>query len=118
MPDAVALERILDELPAKPFLVGDRGVSMSLAGVQEKLPVFVDEDGATSIPIDGTPSTHIMKPDTKRLAGSAENEAFCLALAGACGPEAAEATVGLAGKCRYLLLERYVRFHRSARPDP
>ncbi len=84
VPDAVALERILDELPAKPFLVGERGVSMSLAGVQEKLPVFVDEDGAISIPVDGTPSTHILKPDTKRLAGIVENEAFCLALARAC----------------------------------
>lgn len=31
---------------------------MSLAGVQEKLPVFVDEDGVISIPVDGTPSTH------------------------------------------------------------
>jgi len=109
-PDAVALERILDELPAKPFLVGEHGVSMSLAGVQEKLPVFVDEDGAISIPIDGTPSTHILKPDTKRLAGSVENEAFCLALARACGIEAAEATIGVAGKRRYLLVKRYDRF--------
>jgi serine/threonine-protein kinase HipA len=27
------LEKILNELPAKPFLVGEDGVSMSLAGV-------------------------------------------------------------------------------------
>jgi serine/threonine-protein kinase HipA len=79
---------------------------MSLAGVQEKLPVFVDEDGAISIPVDGTPSTHILKPDTKRLAGSA----LCLALARACRLEAAEATVGIAGKRRYLLVKRYDRF--------
>lgn len=110
VPDAEALERILDELPAKPFLVGERGVSMSLAGVQEKLPVFVDESGAISIPVDGTPSTHILKPDTKRLAGSVENEAFCLALARACGLETAEATVGIVGKRRYLLVKRYDRF--------
>lgn len=110
VPDAVALERILDELPAKPFLVGERGVSMSLAGVQEKLPVFMDEGGAISIPVDGTPSTHILKPDSKRLAGSVENEAFCLALARACGLDAAEATIGIAGKRRYLLVKRYDRF--------
>lgn len=110
IPDEEALERILNELPAKPFLVGDHGVSMSLAGVQEKLPVFVDEKGAISIPIDGTPSTHIIKPDTRRLAGSVENEAFCLALARACGLEAAEATIGVAGKRRYLLVKRYDRF--------
>lgn len=80
--------------------------------VQEKLPVFVDDDRRISIPVDGTPSTHILKPDTKRLAGSVENEAFCLALARACGleaAEAAEATVGVAGKRRYLLVTRYDR---------
>ena len=110
VPDAVALERILNELPAKPFLVGERGVSMSLAGVQEKLPVFVDEGGGISIPVDGTPSTHILKPDTRHLAGSVENEAFCLALARACGLEAADATIGVSGKRRYLLVKRYDRF--------
>ncbi len=57
-----------------------------------------------------TPSTHILKPDTKRLAGSVENEAFCLALARACGLEAAEATIGMAGNRRYLLVKRYDRF--------
>ncbi|OWV78090.1 phosphatidylinositol kinase [Rhizobium sp. R635] len=110
IPGGETLERILNELPAKPFLVGERGVSMSLAGVQEKLPVFVDEGGAISIPVDGTPSTHIIKPDTRRLAGSVENEAFCLALARACGLDAAEATIGIAGKRRYLLVKRYDRF--------
>lgn len=110
VPDAQALERILNELPAKPFLVGERGVSMSLAGVQEKLPVFVDDEGRISIPVEGTPSTHILKPDTKRLAGSVENEAFCLALARACGLDAAEATIGITGKRRYLLVKRYDRF--------
>jgi len=108
--DATALERIVNELPAKPFLVGERGVSMSLAGVREKLPVYVADGGVISIPVDGTPSTHILKPDTKRLAGSVENEAFCLALARACGLEAAEATIGGAGERRYLLVKRCDRF--------
>ena len=85
IPDEESLERIPNELPATPFLVGERGVSMSLAGVQEKLPVLVNEDGRISILIDGTPSTYIIKPDSRRLAGNVENEAFCLALAQACG---------------------------------
>lgn len=110
IPDEDALERILNELPTKPFLVGERGVSMSLAGVQEKLPVFVEENGSISIPVDGTPSTHIIKPDTRGLAGSVENEVFCLALARACGLEAAEGTIGIAGKRRYLLVKRNDRF--------
>lgn len=110
IPDEQALQRIIDELPEKPFLVGERGVSMSLAGVQEKLPVHRDEAGDLSIALDGSPSTHIIKPDTRRLAGSVENEAFCLALARACGLEAAEAEIGVAGERRYLLVKRYDRF--------
>ena len=110
VPDDAALERILNELPTRPFLAGERGVSMSLAGVQEKLPVFVDDAGGIAIPVDGTPSTHILKPDTKRLWGSVENEAFCLSLARACGLEAAEASTGKAGSRRYLLVRRYDRF--------
>ena len=39
------LERIIEDLPNKPFLVGEEGVSMSLAGVQSKLAVAVDEGG-------------------------------------------------------------------------
>lgn len=108
--DEGSLERIIDELPAKPFLVGEHGVSMSLAGVQDKLPIFLDEDGRIAIPIDGSPSTHILKPDTARLFGSVENEAFCLKLANACGLDAAEAEIGHAGKRRYLLVRRYDRF--------
>src|SRR5215468_4250447 len=37
------LERLLDDLPNKPFLVGEAGVSMSLAGAQTKLAAAVDE---------------------------------------------------------------------------
>lgn len=109
VPDEAALERILNELPERPFLVGEQGVSMSLAGVQDKLPVFLGEDGKIAIPVDGTPSTHILKPDIKRLAGSVQNEAFCMTLAKLCGLETAEVTTGKAGKRDYLLVERYDR---------
>lgn len=109
VPDEDTLERILNELPERPFLVGEQGVSMSLAGVQDKLPVYIGEDGKIAIPVDGTPSTHILKPDIKRLAGSVQNEAFCMTLAKLCGLETAEVTTGKAGKRGYLLVERYDR---------
>src|SRR5262249_5124826 len=60
-------ERIIVELPNKPFLVGDEGVSMSLAGVQSKLAVAVDDMGRICVPLEGSPSTHILKPDAERL---------------------------------------------------
>lgn len=109
VPDEAALERILNELPERPFLVGEQGVSMSLAGVQDKLPVYLDEDGRIAIPVDGTPSTHILKPDIRRLAGSVQNEAFCMTLAKLCGLGTAEVTTGRAGKRDYLLVKRYDR---------
>ena len=74
------LESIIEELPNKPFLVGDDGVSMSLAGAQTKLAVALDEAGRVCIPMNGSPSTHILKPDTQRLFGGVQNEAFCLTL--------------------------------------
>lgn len=107
--DVPALERIIDELPERPFLIGERGVSMSLAGVQDKLPVYIDYEGRIGIPVDGTPSTHILKPDIKRLAGSVTNEAFCMILARLCGLDVAEVTMGRAGTRDYLLVRRYDR---------
>ncbi|WP_296598813.1 type II toxin-antitoxin system HipA family toxin [Phenylobacterium sp.] len=102
------LERIIEELPAKPFLVGEDGVSMSLAGAQEKLPL-ARQDGGLGIPINGAPSTVILKPDNPRLAGSVQNEALCMVLARRCGLPVAPVTTGVAGKRAYLLVDRYDR---------
>jgi serine/threonine-protein kinase HipA len=103
-----SLERIIEELPAKPFLVGDDGVSMSLAGAQEKLPLALVH-GVLAVPVNGAPSRHILKPDNPRLAGSVQNEALCMVLARRCGLPVAEITTGLAGARSYLLVERYDR---------
>ncbi|MDE0520336.1 MAG: type II toxin-antitoxin system HipA family toxin [Boseongicola sp.] len=104
------LERILNELPAKPFLVGEEGVSMSLAGVQSKLSVRLLDDGRIGIPVDGTPSSHILKPDSPdRFWGSVQNEAFCLTLARRVGLPAASVTTRRAGQRCFLLVERYDR---------
>jgi serine/threonine-protein kinase HipA len=108
IPDADALERIIEELPARPFLVGEDGVSMSLAGAQEKLPVAVI-DGQIAVPINGAPSTHILKPDNPRLPGSVQNEALCMVLARRIGLNVAPVTTGVAGKRSYLLVDRYDR---------
>ncbi|WP_062348007.1 type II toxin-antitoxin system HipA family toxin [Novosphingobium sp. CCH12-A3] len=108
IPDAAALERIIEELPARPFLVGEDGVSMSLAGAQEKLPVAII-NGQIAVPINGAPSTHILKPDNPRLPGSVQNEALCMVLARRIGLNVAPVTTGVAGERSYLLVERYDR---------
>jgi serine/threonine-protein kinase HipA len=109
------LERIIEELPNKPFLVGEEGVSMSLAGVQSKLAVAVDEDRRICIPMNGSPSTHILKPDSPRLWGGVQNEAFCLTLARRMKIPTPDVITGQAGKRTYLLVKRYDRTNVGGR---
>lgn len=115
IPGEKALQRILDELPNKPFLVGDDGVSMSLAGVQTKLGVAIDAEGRLCVPTEGAPSTHILKPDSDKLFGGVQNEALCLRLAKAAGLNAPEVTTGKAGNRSYLLVTRYDRVRQGDR---
>ena len=110
------LERILGELPSRPFLVGEEGVSMSLAGAQDKLPLIL-VGGRLAIPTGGAASTHILKPDIPRLPGSVENEALCMVLARRCGLQVAEVTTGVAGARSYLLVTRYDRLERDGRTE-
>ena len=108
IPDEAALEKIITELPARPFLADEEGVSMSLAGAQNKLPVFANDAGI-AIPVNGAPSTHILKPDNPRLLGSVQNEAMCMTLARRIGLPVAPVTTGVAGSRSYLLVTRYDR---------
>jgi serine/threonine-protein kinase HipA len=109
------LRPVIEELPNKPFLVGDEGVSMSLAGAQTKLAVAVDPEGRVCIPMNGSPSTHILKPDAPRLWGGVQNEAFCLTLAGRMGISTPDLITGQAGERTYLLVKRYDRTEVGSR---
>lgn len=103
------LAGIIRELPARPMLVGEDGIHMSLAGAQEKLAVVVDRNGAIGLALDGAPSTHILKPANKHFHSSVPNEAFCLRLAQAIGLPAARVDVRKVEDIEYLLVERYDR---------
>ena len=109
------LERLIEELPNKPFLVGEEGVSMSLAGAQTKLAVSIDDSGRVCIPMNGSPSTHILKPDAPQLLGGVQNEAFCLTLAKRVGMPTPEITTGRAGERAFLLARRYDRTNVGGR---
>jgi serine/threonine-protein kinase HipA len=109
------LEALIENLPNKPFLVGEDGVSMSLAGAQAKLPVAVDDGGCICVPMNGSPSTHILKPDSPRLIGSVQNEAFCFALAKRLRIPTPDFTTGKAGERSFLLATRYDRINIRSR---
>src|SRR3981189_3268437 len=88
---------------------------MSLAGAQTKLAVAVDDAGRICIPTNGSPSTHILKPDAPQLRGGVQNEAFCLTLARRVRIPTPEITTGRAGERAFLLARRYDRTNVGGR---
>jgi serine/threonine-protein kinase HipA len=57
----------------------------------------------------GNMVTHILKPDSPRLPGAVQNEAFCLTLARRLKIPTPQITTGQAGQRTYLLVQRYDR---------
>lgn len=116
-----ALERHFTDLRRRPFLAGEEGVRLSLAGGQEKSALAVlDAAGAAvlrlpqegdilAVPRFGAPSTVIVKPDNADLPGIVENETYCLRLARAIGINTAEATVLSAANRKAICVLRYDR---------
>ena len=47
------------------------------AGAQDKLPVIVHNNGIC-LPLDNSPSTHILKPEPDHFPGLVANEIFCM----------------------------------------
>ena len=105
------LEEKLRGLPKAPLLAGEDGIRLSLAGAQGKAAVAI-RDGSYLLPLDGSPSTHILKPDSERFPGLVENEFFCMRLASALRLDVAPVEIGTAGSIRFLQVTRYDR-----RPD-
>ncbi len=99
---------ILDELPRRPMLAGKDGLRLSLAGAQDKLPVVFD-GARIGLPLNGTPSSHILKPAIHAVEGSVINEGFCMTLAEAMQLKPANSKVRLVLDRAFLLVERYDR---------
>ncbi len=106
--DETELIAILDELPRRPMLAGEDGLRLSLAGAQDKLPVVFAE-GRIGLPLQNTPSSHILKPAIPAVEGSVFNEGFCLALAAQTKLPTARAAIRRVSNRAYLLVERYDR---------
>src|SRR5271165_3923395 len=106
------LSDLVRNLRSAPLGVGGR-VRVSLAGVQEKLLLTRMPDSTWGRPVDGTPSTHILKPDIAAYPNSVENEAFCMRVAKHLGlPVANVETTEVAGR-KLIVVERYDRLVQS-----
>lgn len=102
------LQQMLSELPGRPMLAGQEGVRLSLAGAQDKLPVVFDGH-RIGLPLNGTPSSHILKPAIAAVDNSVINEYFCLELADAIQLAPAKALIYSIGNSQCLLVGRYDR---------
>lgn len=102
------LARELAMLPSHPFLAGEEGVRLSLAGAQNKLPLYV-ENGEFFVPEGNCPSSHILKIAIPQLENTVINEAFCMNLAQKVGlPVPLAQLVEIGGEPVYMV-ERYDR---------
>ena len=64
---------IIRELPQRPLLAGEKGIRLSLAGAQKKLPVFFDGE-RFSLGYGSCPSNHIIRPAIDGLVGRQRGE--------------------------------------------
>ena len=110
-----ALASLLGRQSASAIDIKGRGARISLAGAQDKAVIAIFDDGAPRLPRGTAPSTHILKPDIKRLSKvwhSAANEAIIMLTAAKCGLPTA-----------HVFYERHTqacvvrRFDRIARAD-
>lgn len=104
----IELAKILRELPTKPLMAGERGVRLSLAGVQDKLAVYV-KDTKIYIPLDSAPSSHILKPTHHLYDDVIFNEYFCLKLAKRVQLTVVDVQMYKVENIDYLLIPRYDR---------
>jgi serine/threonine-protein kinase HipA len=102
------LDAIIAELPKRPLLAGEKGIRLSLAGAQKKLPIFYGEE-QFSLAYGTAPSNYIIKPAIENLDGTVENEAFCMALAHAMGLDIPESFIHQHGETKVFVIRRYDR---------
>jgi serine/threonine-protein kinase HipA len=88
-----AMAAVLGRKSASAIDLQGRDARVSLAGAQDKTSIAIFDDGVPRLPKGTSPSTHILKPNIKRLAKvwhSAANEAIVMRAAAHCGLPTAE----------------------------
>ena len=102
------LTQRIDEIESKSIIIWDKKQRLSLAGVQEKLPVLL-KDKELGLADGGLSSTHILKFQTKRNENIVVNEYFCMSLAKEAGLMVAEVSLRKYGEHPVLMVERFDR---------
>jgi serine/threonine-protein kinase HipA len=108
--DLVSDSTIGEQLDGLPSLAGipDSEIRMSLGGAQEKLLVARVGD-SWAIPLEGAPSTHILKPEPEQWPGLASAEAWALVAASKATPATEAVVSDSLGSRPVLIVTRYDR---------
>ena len=101
-------DALLRNLANRPLGIADDFRGISGAGAQDKL-IACWKDGKVLLPLEGTPSTHIFKPDIPRFPYSVYNEFFCMTLSRLCGFDTASCEIVRIGGEDYYVTTRYDR---------
>lgn len=107
-----ALAELVSNLRIAPLGV-DQRVRISLAGVQEKLPLTELPKGGWGRPVDGTPSTHILKPELRNYPDTVENELYCMRVAKHLGLPVANVEMTTVAGRKFIVVFRYDRLVHS-----
>ena len=99
-----------------PFSVWDGRVRMSIAGYQDKLSVYIDDEGRLFLVEGQLASTHILKPEPAQdnLPMLVANEHYCMGLAKRLGLPVANTTLMRAPE-PVLVVERFDRVKSAGR---
>lgn len=74
------VEDIIDENAIRPVLILKDELRLSLAGAQNKIPVYID-NGRFYLTFGIAPSSHILKTQSPYFGDTVQNEHFCMRLA-------------------------------------
>jgi len=113
--DEEIAERITN-IEEKSIVIWDKKERLSLAGVQEKLPVII-KDGQIGLGDGLLSSTHIMKFQTKKHANIVVNELFCMKLASKINLNVAEVELYRFKEHPVLMVKRFDRIYKENRVE-
>lgn len=113
--DEELVNRITD-IEENSIVIWDKKERLSLAGVQEKLPVII-KDGQIGLGDGLLSSTHIMKFQTKKHANIVVNELFCMKLASKINLNVAEVELYRFAEHPVLMVKRFDRIYKENRVE-
>lgn len=113
--DDEELVHLVDELPRNPLGIDSRpeGVRLSLGGIQHKLVLTHLSGKQFGQPLEGAPSTCLLKPEFSQYEELVPNEAFCMRVAKFVRLNVATTEIIEVGTHRCLYVERFDRIRND-----